>query len=65
MTQLKHNVLSLIVLQESVGMLPPILSLFCWLWLVAGADLLWEKNTADWLVTGANLVGEKSTAAGN
>jgi len=27
-------------------------ALFDWLWLVAGADLLSEKNTADWLVAG-------------
>ena len=29
---------------------------------MAGADLLWENNTADWLVTGADLVWENSTA---
>ena len=26
---------------------------FAWLWLVVGADLLWENITADWLVAGA------------
>ena len=26
-------------------------TLFGWLWLVTGADLLWEKSTADWLIT--------------
>ena len=36
--------------------------MFAWLWLVAGADLLWENNTADWLVAGADLVWENSTA---
>ena len=25
-------------------------TIFAWLWLVAGADLLWEKSTAGWLV---------------
>jgi len=25
---------------------------FAWLWLMAGADLLWENSTADWLVAG-------------
>jgi len=33
-----------------------------WLWLVAGADLLLEKNTAGWLLADADLVWEKSTA---
>ena len=27
-----------------------LITLFAVLWLVAGADLLWEKSTADWLV---------------
>jgi len=27
-------------------------AVFAWLWLMAGADLLWENNTADWLVAG-------------
>jgi len=37
-------------------------TLFGWLWLVAGSDLLWEKNIADWLmlVAGADLVWEKN-----
>ena len=39
-------------------------TLFGWLWLVAGADLLWEKNTTDWLVASTDLMWEKSTAAG-
>ena len=34
-----------------------------WSWLVADADLLWEKSTASLLVAGANLVWEKSTAS--
>ena len=25
---------------------------FTWLWLVTGADLLWENSTADWLIAG-------------
>ena len=29
---------------------------------MAGADLLWEKNTADWLVAGAGVLWEKSAA---
>jgi len=29
-----------------------IIAVFVWLWLMAGADLLWENNTADWLVAG-------------
>jgi len=29
---------------------------------VAGADLLWEKSTADWLVADADSVWEKNTA---
>jgi len=29
-----------------------IFAVFAWLWLMAGADLLWEKGTADWLVAG-------------
>jgi len=38
-------------------------AVFAWLWLVAGADLLWENNIADWLVVaGANLVWENNTA---
>jgi hypothetical protein len=32
-------------------------------WLVAAADLLWEKNTAGWQVAGADLMLEKSTAS--
>jgi len=35
--------------------------LFGWLWLVVGADLLWEKSTAGWLVASADLVWEKNT----
>jgi len=38
----------------------PTTTLFVVLWLVAGADLLWEKSTADWLVAGAGLVWEKN-----
>ena len=38
------------------------LAVFAWLWLVAGADLLWENSTADWLVAGADLVWENSIA---
>ena len=30
--------------------------MFGWLWLVAAADLLWEKITADWPVAGAYTV---------
>jgi len=30
--------------------------MFGWLWLVAAADLLWEKITAGWLVAGAYAV---------
>ena len=29
---------------------------------VAGADLLWKKNTAGWLVAGADSMWEKNTA---
>ena len=29
-----------------------IITMFAWLWLVAGADLLWEKSTGGWLMTG-------------
>ena len=36
-------------------------TLFVWLWLVAVADLLWEKSTAGWLVAGVDLVFEKNT----
>ena len=36
-------------------------TLFAVLWLVAGADLLWEKNTAGWLIASADLVWEKNT----
>ena len=37
------------------------ITLFAWLWLVAGVDLLWEKSTAGWcLVPGADLVWEKN-----
>jgi len=32
------------------------------LWLMAGADLLWENSTANWLVAGIDLVWEYSTA---
>jgi hypothetical protein len=32
------------------------IQLFCWLWLVAGANLLLKKSTAGWLVAGADLV---------
>ena len=38
-------------------------TVFVWLWLMAGVDLLWENNTANWLVAGADLVWENSTAA--
>jgi len=40
-----------------------ILTLFGWLQLVAGADLLWEKSTVGWLVlvAVADLVWEKNT----
>ena len=38
-----------------------IFTLFAVLWLVAGADLLWEKNTAGWLIASADLVWEKNT----
>ena len=31
-------------------------AVFVWLWLIVGADLLRENNTADWLVAGADLV---------
>ena len=34
--------------------------MFALLWLVAGADLLWEKSTAGWLVAGAELMREKN-----
>ena len=27
-------------------------AVFAWLWLVAGADLLWDNSIADWLVAG-------------
>jgi len=37
--------------------------LFGWLWLEAGADLLWDKNIVGWLVVGADLVWEKNTAS--
>ena len=37
------------------------ITLFAWLWLVAGVDLLWEKSTDVWcLVPGADLVWEKN-----
>ena len=35
--------------------------MFAWLWLVAGADLLWENSNAE-LVADADLVWENSTA---
>ena len=35
--------------------------MFGWLWLVIGADLLWEKSTAGWLVASADLMWEKNT----
>jgi hypothetical protein len=38
---------------------PATLSLF--VWLVAGADLLWEKSTGGWLLV-AGLFWEKSSA---
>ena len=45
--------------------LPPVnndtCTLFYWLRLVSGADLLWEKITIDCLVADADLVGEKNT----
>jgi len=31
-------------------------TLFGWLWLVAGADLLLEKSTDGWLLADANLM---------
>ena len=37
------------------------ITLFCWLRLVPGAGLLWEKITAGWLVAGAGLVWEENT----
>jgi len=39
-----------------------LLTLFGWLWLVAGVDLLSEKSTAGSLMAGAGLVREKNTA---
>lgn len=38
-------------------------TLFVWLWLVIGADLLWEKSIAGWLAAGAGLVCEKNTVS--
>ena len=32
------------------------------MWLMAGADLLWENSTADWLVADTDLVWDNSTA---
>jgi len=37
-------------------------ALFGWMWLIAGANLLWEKIIADRLVADVDLVWEKSTA---
>ena len=37
------------------------IAVFAWLWLMAGADLLWENSNADWLVAGADLVWENSS----
>ena len=36
-------------------------ALFGWMWLIAGANLLWEKIIADRLVADVDLVWEKST----
>ena len=30
------------------------LTVFAWLWLVAGADLVWENNTIGWLADKPN-----------
>ena len=39
---------------DAVGLMldPPIMIVFGWLWLVAGADLSWDKITAGWQVAG-------------
>jgi len=35
-----------------------VIALFGWLWLVASADLLLEKNTVSWLLADTDLVRE-------
>ena len=34
------------------------LTVFAWLWLVAGADLVWENNTIGWLADKPNEQSE-------